>query len=316
MKFKLYRSLCESLSITRSSLTRFSETAPNKYKVYTIPKRTSGQRVIAHPSKKLKFIQKALINELAVKLKSHDAAYAYKKNLSIKDNARVHVNSEYLLKMDFSDFFNSIKPSALFLVCERNNIIWSDAEKRLLAGLLFWNKTKSQNKKLVLSVGAPSSPLISNFVMYDFDCKISEYCQNKKISYSRYADDITFSTNHRNVLFEIPNIVREMLVNLYENQIVINKLKTRFSSKAHNRHVTGITLTNDNQLSLGRARKRLVSSLIHKFKIGILNSSDTFYLQGLLAFCISIEPSFVDRMAVKYSRAIIDNIFNVRTDDD
>jgi RNA-directed DNA polymerase len=316
MKFKLYRSLCESLSITRSSLSRFSEKAPNKYKVYTIPKRTSGKRVIAHPSKPLKVIQKALVKELSAKLIPHDTAFAYRENLSIKDNAMVHVKSKYLLKMDFSEFFNSISPAMLFTACVRNNIYWSDAEKRLLTSLLFWNKTKSQNMKLVLSVGAPSSPLISNFVMYEFDFSISEYCKKNKISYSRYADDITFSTSQKNTLFHMPEKVRDLLVTFYGNQLLVNKLKTRFSSKAHNRHVTGVTLTNDNKLSLGRERKRLVSALIHKYKIGIVDDSDKYYLQGLLSFCLSIEPDFVDRMKQKYSNKVINSIFNLRAEND
>jgi len=316
MKLKLYRELFQRLSITRSSLSRFSESAPNKYKVYTIPKRTSGQRVIAHPSKQLKVVQKSLVKVLSPIFESHQAAYAYKKKLSIKDNALRHVNSKYLLKMDFNDFFNSVTPSMLFIACERNNIKWSDAEKRLMENLLFWNKNKSHDRKLVLSVGAPSSPLISNFVMYEFDSKMSEYCKVSKINYSRYADDITFSTNKKGALFAVPSMVKKMLNELYGNHISINKLKTRYSSKAHNRHVTGVTLANDNTLSIGRVRKRLISTLIHKFKIGMLKADDTYYLQGLLAFSIGIEPNFVDRMKKKYSKDTVLNILSIRANDE
>ncbi len=316
MKLKLYRVLFESLSITRSSLSRFSESAPNKYKVYTIPKRTSGQRVIAHPSKKLKIVQKSLVRILTPIFISHDSAYAYKKKLSIKDNALPHVNSKYLLKMDFTDFFNSITPNMLFLVCDRNEIRWSEAEKRLLENLLFWNKTKSHKRKLVLSVGAPSSPLVSNYVMCEFDSQISKFCEINKINFSRYADDITFSTNKKNALFEIPALVKKILKELYGGIILINKLKTRYSSKAHNRHVTGITLSNENKLSIGRDRKRLISSLIHKFNIGILSENDGCYLQGLLAFSIGIEPEFIDRMKRKYSTETVNAVLNIRANDD
>jgi RNA-directed DNA polymerase len=316
MKLKLYRALCESLSITRSSLSSFSESAPKKYKVYTIPKRTSGQRVIAHPSKQLKEVQKKLSQILASDLKSHEAAYAYKKGLSIKDNAEQHLNTKYLLKMDFSNFFNSITPKVLFLSCENNRITWSDAEKRLLENLLFWNKTKSFDGKLVLSVGAPSSPLISNFIMYDFDLYISKYCAENKINYSRYADDITFSTNIRDILFEVPIIVKKALSDIYNNLITINDLKTVFTSKKHNRHVTGVTISNDNKLSIGRSRKRMISSLIHKFTIKTITQEDTFYLQGLLAFSISIEPSFIERMKIKYTESVIHNILNIRAEND
>ena len=84
--------------MSESDVLFFSKNAPKKYKVYTIPKRTSGQRVIAHPSKELKEVQKKLSQILASDLKSHEEAYAYKKGLSIKDNAEQHLNTKYLLK--------------------------------------------------------------------------------------------------------------------------------------------------------------------------------------------------------------------------
>lgn len=316
MKLKLYRALFESLSITRNSLARFAETAPNRYKVYTIPKRTSGHRVIAHPSKELKNVQKHLTKILFNTFESHESAYAYKKGLSIKDNAEQHLNTKYLLKMDFSDFFNSITPSVLFDACRNRGISWSIAEENLLTKLLFWNKTKSHDGKLVLSVGAPSSPLVSNFVMYDFDLKISLFCKENKINYTRYADDITFSTSRKEVSFDIPKVVKKILKENYGNSLSINELKTIFSSKKHNRHITGVTLTNDNMLSIGRERKRMISSLIHKYKIGILSEEDTFYLQGLLSFSINIEPSFIERMKVKYSEELINNILRLRVNNE
>ncbi len=309
---RLYATLSEQSGRTRSSLNRFAENAPKKYKVYTIAKRTSGNRVIAHPSRELKSLQRTLTAILSNTFQAHPAAFAYKKGLGIKDNAIKHQKSRYLLKMDFSDFFNSITPSILFSICDNNQIVWSPAEKQLLTQLLFWNKTKSHGGKLVLSVGAPSSPLISNFIMYDFDAQLTQWCQTQKIVYTRYADDLTFSTNQQNVLFEVPTRVKKHLKAIYHQQITINEMKTVFSSKAHNRHVTGITLTNDNKLSLGREKKRMLSSLIHQYKIGILNEEDSCYLQGSLAFSISIEPEFIKRMATKYSPQVVNTILGLR----
>ncbi len=136
----------------------------------------------------------------------------------------------------------------------------------ILERLLFWNKNKSFNEKLSLSVGAPSSPLISNFIMYIFDEKIEKYCKGNGISYTRYADDLTFSSNKKNVLFNVPLIVKKILKDEYENLILVNDLKTRFSSMAHNRHVTGVTINNDGDLSIGRDRKRLISAMINNYK--------------------------------------------------
>lgn len=67
-----------------------------------------------------------------------------------------------------------------------------------------------------------------------------------------------------------PTIVSSILVSEGYSAININTQKTVFSSKAHNRHVTGVTLTNDNKISIGRKRKRLISSMVHKFSLGAL----------------------------------------------
>ncbi|PTP19731.1 RNA-directed DNA polymerase [Vibrio splendidus] len=308
MMFKLYFKLSKKLELSRSRIESFSKNAPNMYKVYTIPKRTSGRRVIAHPSRELKVYQRALVEILASSFEPHHCSFAYRKQLSIKENALVHSRNSYLLKMDFSEFFNSIEPDMLFSAAKVRNIGLSDAEKRLVENLVFWNKTKSHNTKLVLSVGAPSSPLISNFIMFEFDRLMYEFSKNNSIVYTRYADDITFSTNRKNTLFDVPNEVNRVLSKFYDYRISINSTKTVFSSKAHNRHITGVTITNDGKLSIGRSRKRMISSLIHQFTLKKIDSCDFSYLQGLLSFASHIEPSFIFSMKSKYGDEIITQI--------
>tara|TARA_R110001632_G_scaffold214612_3_gene341366 strand:+ start:2114 stop:3067 length:954 start_codon:yes stop_codon:yes gene_type:complete len=308
---KLYSKLQHELSeknLSREIIERFSSTAPNRYKVYTIPKRTSGKRVIAHPSRELKSYQRALIRILQEQLPQHKASYAYKPKCSIRENALMHSKNKFLLKMDFNDFFNSITPSIFLENTKKSDIIFSDAEKRLLTNLLFWNKTKSFDSKLVLSVGAPSSPIISNFIMFKFDEIIYQHCIEKKITYTRYADDLTFSTNLKNELFILPTFIKHILGEAFDHKITINESKTIFSSKAHNRHVTGITITNDGGISIGRERKRMISVMIHKYSINKLPESDFNYLRGLLSFSNHIEPNFTLRLKKKYGIEILNNI--------
>ena len=220
----------------------------------------------------------------------------------------IHAGNQYLLKMDFNDFFNSITPELFFYICDVRKIKFSNSEKRLLSQMLFWNKSRTANEKLVLSVGAPSSPLISNFTMCLFDLLTDEECAYRGITYSRYADDITFSSNHKEVLFEIPSIVKMILAKYYNHSITINESKTIFSSKAHNRHITGITINNEGKLSLGRVRKRMISSLVHQFKMNKLPLEDFSYLQGLIAFAYHIEPEFLLRLEKKYGTTTLSSI--------
>lgn len=297
--------LCQELSITKQEINTFVASAPKKYKVYTIPKKSSGTRVIAQPAKRLKDYQRSLIKFIETILPIHDAALAYRKNMGIKENAEIHKKSNYLLKMDFQNFFYSISPKLFFDALKNHNIEFSPEDKYLLEKVLFFNPSKKNNGKLVLSIGAPSSPLISNFIMYFFDASLSKSCLSLNVAYTRYADDLTFSSQNKNVLFTIPGIVKKALRDYFDGTITVNEIKTVFSSKAHNRHITGITITNDDKLSIGRQRKRYISSLIHRFSINQLNNDDIKHLQGLIAFCLNVEPDFVERMKKKYSPEII-----------
>lgn len=299
--------LTESLFMAEHDSIDFALTSPHRYKVYEIPKRNSNKtRTIAHPAKELKFIQRHLAEFLKDKLPVHEAAYAYRNGLGIKDNAFQHLNSKYLLKMDFENFFQSITPSLFFTVAKKKGIVFDKHDKLLLTGLLFW-KPKDKNG-LVLSIGAPTSPLISNFIMYYFDEKISAECKNKKITYTRYADDITFSTKIKNNLFYLPVFITECLNKQTFGNIKLNEVKTVFTSKAHNRHVTGVTLTNDSGLSIGREKKRLISSMIHKSTLNQLTNEEAARLQGLISYAAHIEPSFRVRMIKKYGIDALNNI--------
>lgn len=305
---ELLSAVSKELGININELMRLANVAPKKYKVYTIPKRQSGFRLIAQPTSEIKRIQREIVRVLSPKLVVHDSAKAYKNSIGIKDNAKVHMANPYLLKMDFQNFFNKIKPAIFFEKLERQGLILSIADKMFLEGMLFWKPGKKRSITLVLSVGAPSSPFISNFIMYDFDTFIHNWCFNKNIAYTRYADDITFSTAVKDTLFEVPKLIRNAL-QVYARGISINESKTVFTSRAHNRHVTGVTLTVDGELSLGRQKKRMISSLLHKYMLGILPDDDVRSLRGLVGHAVYIEPKFIERMKVKYGSAVIRNLY-------
>lgn len=299
----LISQLALKLQKNEDEIARFLINAPKKYKVYTIPKRTSGHRVIAQPSKELKEYQRKFL-ELQ-QLPIHDAAIAYRDGLSIKDNAIVHKNNPYLLKLDLENFFNSISDVLFWKVWESILPLPSSQDIQTLTKLLFWCPSKKSGGSLVLSIGAPSSPLLSNFFMYKFDCLISQLCIERGISYTRYADDLTFSTKIKGILFDIPLLVRDKLSEIFGSSIRINRKKTKFSSKAHNRHVTGITINNQGNISLGRERKRYIKHLVHQAQIDNLDDKDRQHLKGLIAFVKHIEPSFFQSLKKKYPTEII-----------
>ncbi|MCG9782007.1 retron St85 family RNA-directed DNA polymerase [Vibrio brasiliensis] len=292
------------------------EKPSSHYKVYKIPKRTFGFRVIAQPTPELKDIQRAITTQIKPFVQIHSSAKAYVEGVSIKDNAIVHVQSNYLLKLDLENFFNSLTPTMFLDALNYQNIRLVDGEVESLMELLFWNRTKKKTPNLILSVGAPSSPFLSNLIMYEFDTIVSSHSAKLNVNYSRYADDLTFSTSEKDVLFSFPQFIENVLNDLYDGRIKLNHSKSVFSSKAHNRHVTGITLSNNNKISLGRDKKRYIRSLLYKFSVQALqDEEDIKHLKGLIGFAKTVEPSFLERMKARYGISIFKDLFRYDGDD-
>ncbi|WP_224963696.1 retron St85 family RNA-directed DNA polymerase [Acinetobacter guillouiae] len=297
--------LVTEFSKSKNEILEYSFVAPNKYKVYKIPKRKTGERVIAQPTKELKSFQRYIVNKKLNILPIHNCAFAYVKLKNIKENANQHKSNSYLLNMDLEDFFNSITPSLFWKVWGRILINLPDLEDRkLYENFLFWKPKKFSNK-LILSIGAPSSPFISNFILYELDDFLFEFCKINSITYSRYADDLTFSTNIKDILFSIPNEVESKILELYEGAINLNTSKTYFSSKARNRHVTGLVLSNDGKISIGRSKKKFVKHLIFQYMLNRLNHEEILFLRGYLNFIKDVEPEYISILKRKYSDNLI-----------
>ena len=298
-----------SIGMTKTQFDKYIKDAPKKYKVYKIKKKKGGFRTIAHPARNLKIIQRELVSkfETDFHFKIHKMSFAYKKNVSIKDNAVTHLNAKFLLKMDFYDFFNSISfPMFEKLITESGYKI-SKPDMKKIAKILFWSP-KGSTKDDVLSVGAPSSPYISNIMLYEFDNYINEASIEMGIKYSRYADDLTFSGESLRDLKKISSIVKDTLLSLFDNKIIVNELKTVIISPGFNKFVTGITLTEDGSISIGRKRKRLIFSLTHKFSLYLLEPDKISYLRGLLSFAFSIEPILKKRLEKKYGFHVMNKL--------
>lgn len=300
----IFSTLAEKLLMSEEELLRFALTMPRRYKKYEILKRNGVEtRLIAQPSRESKFIQRMIVEELRKILPVHKAATAYEKETGIRLNALRHLHSRYLLKMDFKNFFPSITPELFFAVAESSGVEFEQVDKIFLEHALFFRSTR--RARLRMSIGAPSSPFVSNFVMNTFDQALTGFCVEKNITYTRYADDLTFTTNEKNILFDLPKVVANLLAEYCFKKIRVNSSKTVFSSKRFNRHVTGVVLTSNNELSIGRERKREIASLINSFRYGTLSEDATMRLKGLLAHAHHIEPGFLSRMKRKYSEEVV-----------
>ena len=282
---------------------RIMRTAPVRYKTYRIPKRSQGYREISQPATEVKSIQRGLIEILLRGLPLHEAATAYRTGMSIKDNALRHAGDGPILKMDFKDFFPSIKPRDWSVYCQKTGILTDPVEIRLTSSLLFQQPRGSSVFRL--TIGAPSSPFLSNALMFDFDQTIADAVANDHVVYTRYADDLTFSAPRTGHLVNVEKIVRTTLRSLEYPKLAINEDKTTRITRKYGRKVTGLTLTNDGKVSIGHNRKRHIHAAVHHASLGKLNSRSLGELKGLLAFAKSAEPQFIDTLKDKYGAELI-----------
>lgn len=300
--------LSNFLSVNADEILNYISTCPHRYKVYKIPKRNGKDfRIIAQPAKELKYLQSLVLNEYLSSLPVHSACKSYVKKINIRDNALVHVKSNYLLKMDFKDFFPSITPKDLLLhIDSKSDWKMEQEDEYVIEKLFFYSQNKSNFLKL--SIGSPASPFISNTIMYDFDSKIAKLCNDSDIVYSRYADDISFSTNKKHILFDFKNVIETTLNECEYPNLTINSNKTVFLSRKGNMHITGLVLSNERKVSLGRKKKRFIRSLVFQYINKNISDENKIYLKGYLSFCVSVEPSFIESLNNKYGAEVINRI--------
>ncbi len=298
--------IAQETGVSRDEIWKIVLTANHRYKTYRIRKRTCGYRVIDHPTPDLKFLQRWLNRNIFRSLPVHEKAFAYRRGTSIADNARVHARNNYLLKIDFAGFFPSLKDSDVRPLLERH------AAERLLT----LTETDIDTilrivcKHGALTIGAPSSPLLSNAIMYDFDCFVTDLCRDNYIEYSRYADDLFLSTDHSNQLANILEAIRTDLRNRASPRLTINDDKTVFTSKKRRRIAAGLVLTSDGHLSIGREKKRSIRTLIYLYSTDMLPLDEISYLRGYLAFVNSVEPDFLVRVRRKFGDDTINNLLS------
>lgn len=302
----LFQRLLARSPFSEHELIVLIATAPSRYKVHYIEKRGGrGRREIAQPTKEIKFLQRMLVKHELKALPIHDAAVGYRAGLSIADHARPHAKGKYLLKLDFKDFFPSIKWASLAYRLSRDTE-YTRVELWILGNLLC-RKTKVSDVHQ-LSIGAPSSPHISNYVLHEFDAKLTEFCSSRGVVYTRYADDLAFSTRTPGTLDVVEQEVRRLLGDLEYLDLQLNEAKSVNVSRKQRRSLVGLTLSNDGHASIGRETKRQLRLAMHRASLGTLSATEVANLQGRLAFTYAIDQRFVDELLKRYGFGSIASI--------
>lgn len=300
------RMLALHTGLQESAIHRIMVTAPVRYKTFFIPKRNGELRQISQPAREVKLVQRAFSEIILKKLPVHPCATAYIDRKSILHNAQPHAGHGQIVKMDFKNFFPSIRRVDWIHYCQENSIFDSQIDADLSSSLLF---QKNKNSGLMrLAIGAPSSPILSNILMYNFDYLVSKAVLKDHVTYTRYADDMTFSAPRTGHLVNVVRIVKSVCRSLNYPRVEINENKTVYATAKYKRAVTGLILTNDGRVTIGRDQKRLIRAMVHHAINTNLTKEALERLAGNLAYINSVEPAFMETLTRKYGAENIQRI--------
>ena len=227
----------------------------NAYHVFYISKRDGEQRTITSPSKKIKYRQLWILKNILNQIEISNKVHGFAKGRSIVTNAKEHVNKECILNIDIKDFFPSINHEKVLDIFRK--IGYTTEVSRTMADICCFEGSLPQ--------GAPTSPYLANLVFSIVDEEICTLIREKEVSYTRYADDLTFSSH--NDLAELKEQVYQIL---YKHKFKPNIDKTNIVYGKKRKIVTGLIV--NKEIKVPKRFKRLLRQEIYYCKkLGVAN---------------------------------------------
>ena len=220
---------CRLISVEKLFLQKQARLCPLSYIEIPFEKKDGTPRPIRAPKKKLKLIQRAILDNILSDIKLPPCCYGFSKNKSIIENAKIHLKGNYLLNLDIRNFFPSVhytKIQKIFLDIGLN---------QRLADILC-NLTTYEYR---LPQGAPTSPFLASVALSNLDYRLTKLAKSNYLTYTRYFDDITFSGSKRVILLE-----RDIIQIIKEEGYIISILKRKIFTKGEIKEVNGILLKN------------------------------------------------------------------------
>jgi RNA-directed DNA polymerase len=231
------------------------------YREFNIPKANGGKRIIEAPNENLLCIQKMVnvyLQAIYYKIKPNPvygfviSAKGELQAHSIISNAQNHVGKNFVLNIDLKDFFHSISAVKVRELFQRAPFNFTKELATCLALICCWNKR--------LPMGAPTSPVVSNLYCLLLDYQLLEISNKYSLVYTRYADDLTFSSEFQiqeDAIAQIKNVISE-------NKFLINERKFRLQSKYRQQTVTGIKV--NQKTNVDRCYIRNIRAILNDIK--------------------------------------------------
>lgn len=259
-----------------SRLSHYFKYRDSKYIEFEIPKSSGDMRLISAPDSFLKKILKALNDALAMAYDVSDHAHGFVCERSIRTNAELHTNKNYVLNVDIENFFPSVSYFKIKQVLI-SRLKWQESFAHVIAHFCCY--------KGVLPQGAPTSPMVTNLICLNMDQALAVFAEKYKQNFTRYADDITFS-GYRPV-YDKP-FFGELNRIIKKEDFKLKYSKTRIQSKNKRQEVTGVVV--NDKLNVNRQYVRNLRAMIHHYKNGKKMSDNTEnVIRGKLEFLKMIK---------------------------
>lgn len=223
-----------------------------KYKKFSIPKKSGGVRNILAPIPDLKYLQRKLskllqdciedLNLLKPDNQSSPISHGFVRGQNIITNAEKHINKKNILNLDLKDFFDNFNFGRVrgFFIKNKN------FELPPKIATLIAQIACHENK---LPQGSPCSPVITNLIMHSLDIRLAKLAYKNSCTYTRYADDITFSTRRNEFPSDIAKVINHECIlgdklkrKIHNFNLGINDEKTRIQYKDSRQDVTGLVV--------------------------------------------------------------------------
>lgn len=289
--------------LSKYTLYQLSEKSEFQYKKYTVAKKNGGTRTICQPNKNLKGLQAWILVNILNRLKVSESCKGFEKGGSISDNALPHFGANCILNIDLSDFFGTVSDIQVY------NVFKSIGYNNLIS-TIFTNICTCDSS---LPQGSPCSPKLANLITWQLDKRIQGFVGKRGITYTRYADDLTFSGLHPANVIRILPVVK---IIIEDEGFRINESKTRIAGASRSKKVTGLIISN-NKIGIGTKKYRILrSKIFHLTKKKNQNDIELInHVNGWISFLKSVDKQryrrilkYVEKLQKEHPNTLIQQI--------
>lgn len=295
------------------------------YETYSVKKKDSNYREITAPNDELKLIQRWISENILINIKPHYRCFSYHKDASILKCAQEHLGAKWLIKLDIKNFFGSIQEGQVYEVFESRGyeplvsfemtrLCTVESDFDSTKNMEHWIKYKKYKKNNPydssdiktfgsLPQGAPTSPHLSNVIFKPVDVKLQKLACDNSLIYTRYSDDISFSSSDKEFTRELSlNIIKSVSEILKLNHYMLNLKKTVIVPPSKSKSILGLNVDGEVARLSKDYKKRLEFHVNGVNKFGLVEHARfrrfktvfgmIMYIRGVLSFSKSIDLEY------------------------